>query len=259
MGGYVKVFVKNIKSWYKDSTSKRMEKMMEEVLDIQSFKLKGRVYTLTVLHIFNADLQVFSEQLADAVQRAPRMFEQAPVVIDCTALVAVTFELAPFYEKMREFGLCPIGVQSTLPAVQAMAQKLGLPILHSSSQHDKAVRERKPVSTDTPTPEVIKTKIHKSPIRSGQQVVSSGDLVVLSPVSYGAELLAEGNIHIYGALRGRALAGITGDKNARIFCQSLEAELVAIAGIYILSDEIHPVKGPCQIFLQDDCVKIEPL
>lgn len=232
---------------------------MADVLDIQSFKLKGRVYTLTVLHIFNADLTVFTEQLAAAVQRAPRMFQQAPVVIDCNAMVAVSFDLVPFYEKMRDFGLCPIGVQSTVPAVQAMAQKLGLPLLHASSQHDKAVRERKTVVSELPVAEAIKTKIHKSPIRSGQQVVSNGDLVVLSPVSYGAELLAEGNIHIYGTLRGRALAGITGDKHARIFCQSLEAELVAIAGIYALNDAMQAVKGPCQIFLQDDCIKIEKL
>ena len=232
---------------------------MEEVFDIQSFKLKGRVYTLTVLHLFNADLAAFTEQLAEAVSRAPRMFAEAPIVIDCTALVELSFDLEPFYHKMREFGLYPIAIQATSSNAQAMAQKLGLPVVRASNQHDKTVRERKTVVSDAPVVEAIKTKIHKSPIRSGQQVVSNGDLVVLSPVSYGAELLAEGNIHIYGTLRGRALAGITGDKQARIFCQSLEAELVAIAGIYALSDTLEAVKGPCQIFLQDDCIKIEPL
>ena len=204
-------------------------------------------------------MTAFAEQLTEAVKRAPRMFEQAPIVIDCTALVEVAFDLELFYQKMREFGLCPIAIQSTSSSIQAMAQKLGLPVLHASSQHDKAIKERKTVVSEMPAAEAIKTKIHKSPIRSGQQVVSNGDLVVLSPVSYGAELLAEGNIHIYGTLRGRALAGITGDKHARIFCQSLEAELVAIAGIYALSDTMQTVKGPCQIFLQDDCIKIELL
>jgi septum site-determining protein MinC len=69
--------------------------------------------------------------------------------------------------------------------------------------------------------------------------------------------LADGNIHVYGALRGRALAGITGNKDARIFCQSLEAELVSIAGYYRLSDSIKSITGACQIFLQDDQIQIE--
>ncbi|MRB49474.1 septum site-determining protein MinC, partial [Bacillus thuringiensis] len=80
-------------------------------------------------------------------------------------------------------------------------------------------------------------------------VCKGGDLVITASVSHGAELLADGNIHVYGALRGRALAGISGDKQARIFCHSLEAELVSIAGFYRLSDAITPQPGPCQIFL----------
>ena len=86
-----------------------------------------------------------------------------------------------------------------------------------------------------------------------------GDLVITAAVSHGAELLADGNIHVYGALRGRALAGIAGDKLARIFCQSLEAELVSIAGCYRLSDAIGKIAGPCQIYLQDDRIQIDPL
>ena len=101
--------------------------------------------------------------------------------------------------------------------------------------------------------------MYTAPIRSGQQIISNGDLIVISPVSHGAELLSEGHIHVYGALRGRAMAGITGDNHARIFCHALEAELVAIAGIYCLSEAIQTVQGPCQIFLQDDCIQIEAL
>lgn len=98
------------------------------------------------------------------------------------------------------------------------------------------------------------------PVRSGQQVVAKGgDLVVSAAVSPGAEVLADGNIHVYGPLRGRALAGISGNKEARIFCMSLEAELVSIAGSYCLSDAITPHHGPCQIFLKDDHIHIEPI
>jgi septum site-determining protein MinC len=238
-----------------------LEKIMDDVISLQSFKLKGRLYTLTVLHIFNADLALFTEQLADAVQRAPRLFEQTPVVLDCSALVEIPFDLDLFCQKMRHFGLYPVGVQNSSPLIQSAAQKLGLPLLNASSQHDKPVKERKAAAAETrqALPEIAKAKLHTTPIRSGQQIVSNGDLIVTSTVSHGAELLAEGHIHVYGALRGRALAGITGDKQARIFCQALEAELVAIAGIYCLSDAMQKAQGPCQIFLQDDCIQIEPL
>lgn len=233
---------------------------MDDVISVQSFKLKGRLYTLTVLHIFNTDLALFTEQLADAVQRAPRLFDQTPVVLDCAAIVEVPLELDLFCQKMRQFGLYPVGVQNSSPLIQAAAQKLGMPLLNASSQHDKPIKERKAAAVEVrQTPETAKAKLHTAPIRSGQQIVSNGDLIVTSTVSHGAELLAEGHIHVYGSLRGRALAGITGDKQARIFCQALEAELVAIAGIYCLSEAMQKVQGPCQIFLQDDCIQIEPL
>ena len=86
-----------------------------------------------------------------------------------------------------------------------------------------------------------------------------GDLVVTASVSHGAELLADGNIHVYGALRGRALAGIKGNKQARIFCQSLDAELVSISGFYCLSESMEKISEPCQIFLENDCIQIERL
>jgi septum site-determining protein MinC len=234
--------------------------MMGDVIGVQSFKLKGRLYTLTVLHLFNTDIDLFVDQLSDAVQQAPRLFERTPVILDCSALVETAFDIDLFCQKMRHFGLFPIAIQGGSSSLQTAAQQIGLPILHASSQQDKPLRERKAkVESPSPNSDVAKAKFHASPIRSGQQIVSNGDLIVVSPVRHGAELLAEGHIHVYGALRGRALAGITGDKQARIFCQSLEAELVAIAGIYCLNDAMQSVKGPCQIYLQDDCIQIEPL
>ncbi len=232
--------------------------MMDDVVSVQSFKLKGRLYTLTVLHVFNADVSLFTEQLAEAVKQAPRLFNHTPVVFDCSALVEVPFDLDLFCQTMRKFSLYPIAVQGQSPAIQAMAEDLGLPVLHATSQKDKAAPKRKE-DQDVPTSDSLITKLHTGPIRSGQQIISNSDLVVVSAVSHGAELLAEGHIHVYGALRGRAMAGITGNKQARIFCHALEAELVAIAGIYCLSDAMPTIEGPCQIFLQDDCIQIEPL
>ena len=126
------------------------------------------------------------------------------------------------------------------------------------ASQDKPIIERS-YRTDSLI-ESAKTKLVTTPVRSGQQVVAKGaDLIITSSVSHGAELLSDGNIHVYGALRGRALAGISGDLEARIFCQSLEAELVSIAGFYRLSDAIEPMNGPCQIYLLDEHIVIEPL
>lgn len=102
-------------------------------------------------------------------------------------------------------------------------------------------------------------KIIERPVRGGQQIYAEGcDLIVLAQVSEGAEVLADGNVHIYAPLRGRALAGVKGDSNARIFCQQLEAELVSIAGIFILSDELKDKawKQTAHIQLKDERLEI---
>lgn len=106
------------------------------------------------------------------------------------------------------------------------------------------------------------TLVVDRPLRSGQRVYAKGDLVVLGMVSNGAEVIAEGNIHIYAPLRGRALAGVHGNHDARIFCTSLEAELISIAGIYRttevpLSDDVRG--KPAQIRLDEEKLLIEPL
>jgi septum site-determining protein MinC len=100
------------------------------------------------------------------------------------------------------------------------------------------------------------------PVRSGQQIFAErGDLVVVASVSPGAELIARGNIHVYGTLRGRALAGVHGDSAARIFCEALDAELLAIAGLYKLSDAFDPSlrRQRVQAFLDDGTLRVESL
>jgi septum site-determining protein MinC len=107
---------------------------------------------------------------------------------------------------------------------------------------------------------VAKSRLITQPVRSGTQIYArDADLVVTAPVSAGAEIMADGNIHVYAALRGRALAGAGGDVEARIFCSRLEAELVSIAGNYLVSDQIPPeYRGlPVQIALVDDRLTIE--
>lgn len=231
--------------------------MVTEIVKSQAFKLKGRLFTLTVVHMMSADKHLFEEQVAKAVKSAPRLFDSTPVILDCSFFVDEDFDLPWTISCLKKYGMLTIAVQTALPNHIALAGKIGLPVLSSSASQDKSVNfEEEPK-------QIVKaseSRLHTSPVRSGQQIASQGgDLVVTSSVSHGAELLAVGNIHVYGALRGRALAGISGNKEVRIFCQSLDAELVSIAGIYCLSEAIRGINYPCQIFLQDERIQVTTL
>jgi septum site-determining protein MinC len=231
--------------------------MTDNILKSQAFKLKGRLFTFTVLQLIEVDKSLFIQQLREMILQAPRLFENTPIVLDCTSVDGDALDLSWVHEHMRNQGLFPVAIQASGHlALQTIARGLGLAVLHASSEHDKPVFIEQPIAGG----ESSKTKRIATPIRSGQQVVSKGtDLIVTASVSHGAELLAEGNIHVYGALRGKALAGISGDKDARIYCQSLDAELVSIAGFYRLRDTMDHYEHPCQIFLHDDQIQIEPL
>lgn len=239
-----------------------MIEMTDNLLKSQAFKLKGRLYTFTVLQLLKADTTLFAEQLDEVVTKAPSFFDNTPVVLDCSAIDDGDVDLDILFNSMRHHNMLPVAIQGANPLLSILARTRGMPVLHASATHDKLLHDELMVS---PQPQVVShdivtTKMLTTPVRSGQQVVSKqGDLVIAASVSHGAELLADGNIHVYGALRGRALAGISGDKNVRIFCQSLDAELLSIAGFYRLSDAIEPHAGPCQIFLQDEHICIEPL
>jgi len=235
--------------------------MTEKILKEQAFKLKGRLYTFTVLQLLNTEKDAFDQQLDEIIAKAPKLLHNTPVVLDCSAVPNEFLDLDAFCQSLRAHNLFPVAIQGATAFLSTLAQANGLAVLNASSTHDKALIEE-------PTPEPAQpacveghtSKLFTSPVRSGQQVVcKGGDLVIAASVSHGAELLADGNIHVYGALRGRALAGISGDRNARIFCQSLDAELVSIAGFYRLSDAIDPPVGACQIYLKGENICIEPV
>lgn len=233
--------------------------MIEQALKPQAFKLKGRLYTLTVLQLIDSDLIALNVQLEELSKIAPRMFMQTPVVLDCSCLED-SIPLKQICQLLKSYQLIPVALQGAKAGLIRLAEKLSMAVLKSSSTLDKDISPPSRNSESSDQEEINLTKFINTPVRSGQQVVSKGgDLIIAASVSAGAELLADGNIHVYGPLRGRALAGISGDKNARIFCQSLEAELVAIAGFYRLSDAIEGPLGPCQIYLQDDRITIDLL
>ena len=118
-------------------------------------------------------------------------------------------------------------------------------------------------ATAEPSPDAPRAaRVVTQPVRSGQQIYAAeGDLIIMAPVGAGAEVLAAGHIHIYGPLRGRALAGVLGDTQANVFCQSLEAELVSVAGQYKISEDLQNScwREPARIRLRDDVLTVEPL
>ncbi len=228
---------------------------------IPPFELKGSLFTLTVLHLFQLDRTAIERHLVEKIKQAPSFFNNTPVVIDLegvtdppNGLDGVDFN--GLYELLREHGMAPVGIRNGSPELQAVARQARLPVLSDSRS---ASTVKKPERTE-PLP--IRNRLIHHPVRSGQQLYAAdGDLIVLGTISAGAEVIADGNIHIYGALRGRALAGVKGDVETWIFCQSLEAELISIAGRYRISEQLDSTDlgKAVQIHLEDDQLVIDHL
>jgi septum site-determining protein MinC len=229
-----------------------------------AFELKGEMSMFSVLRLMDSSLQRVETELTHQISKAPAFFQDMPVVIDLEPLADATKcpDFGPLRQLLNQNGLVTLGVRNGNPHQQEAARQAGLALL-------KARKTTTPPPPDTvrrddaaKTPPHPKNRLIARPIRSGQQVYAAeGDLVIVAPVSPGSELLADGCIHVYGPLRGRALAGVNGDTTARIFCQRLEAELVAIAGRYRTSEDLDPnLKGrPVQIRLEGDRLTVSPL
>jgi septum site-determining protein MinC len=250
--------------------------MDPEIEIASSFQLRGQSMTLMVLKLYNAaDPHLFSE-IAAKVGQAPNFFRHAPVVMDVTDCPGSTINFATLIPGLKKLGLLPVGIQGGPVDVQSAAATAGLGVFRTSRQQRSSQTEisvsgeergavsatiapAAGISDDAPMNAAL---IVTEPVRSGRQVYApKGDLIVLAPVSPGAELLADGNIHVYGTLRGRALAGLSGDSTARIFAHSLEAELVSIAGLYRVAEDIEPAaRGkPAQVYREGTTLKIRPL
>ena len=227
--------------------------------------VQGALFTVMVVRAENLRDPAFAYQLAQQIERSPRFFQSAPVVLDLNGAdgFATQPEFAEAAQLLREHTLALVGVQNALPAQLAAAAEAGLASFAPSSTQPARRAEPRPAAAASapaqPPPPRATARLVASPVRSGTQIYARGtDLVVTASVSPGAELIADGNIHVYGALRGRALAGASGDKAARIFCSRLEAELVSIAGHYLVSEQLPPEQHgfPVEIALVDDRLTI---
>ena len=210
------------------------------------------------------------------VREAPALFERAPVVVDLSFLSPQPGDDAvrALLDAVRGAGMLPVGLAYGDEATDELARRLELPLIAKfRAQYERAERaasndEPAPPATAvaqaiSPAPAEPATALqHHQQVRTGQQVYAQGcDLVVVGTVANGAEVLADGNIHVYGALRGRAFAGALGDKGARIFCGEFRAEIVSIAGHYRVFEELpRDYAGKAvQIRLEQDRLQITPL
>jgi septum site-determining protein MinC len=218
--------------------------------------VQGAVFTVMVVRAGMLRDPAFDSQLAEQIQRSPRFFLNAPVVLDLKAAAEFTHEseFAEAKEILHHHTLSLIGVQNATPTQLAAAASAGLASFAPNAPQPSQGQPREPTRRAPPAA-AAKTRLVTQPVRSGTQIYARGaDLVVTAAVSPGAEIIADGNIHVYGALRGRALAGAGGDVDARIFCSRLEAELVSIAGHYLVSEQLPPEQQgfPVQIALVDE-------
>jgi septum site-determining protein MinC len=242
-----------------------------------AFDLKGTMAPLTVLRLRATDVALVERQLRVKIAQLPQLFLDAPVLLDLGAMgdAAASLPLAELVQVLKLCKLVPVAASNVPDALRPAVVAAGLGVLQPQPQPARgADREAAVALAEAPAAEppaaaaparrvahggpVVVTQ----PVRSGQVVYAqNNDLVVLAPVNPGAQVIADGHVHIYAPLRGRAVAGAQGLLGARIFCQKLEAELVAISGAYVMPDEIPADRRgkPAQVYLENGECRIAAL
>jgi septum site-determining protein MinC len=238
--------------------------------DGMAFTFKGGMLPMTVMELTSADPERIRDQLAGKLSQSPAFFQHTPVVLNVEKLDEPHLALERICAVCRAHKLLPVAVRGGPDPVKQSAWALGL----GWFPPQEAARARPLESVAPAAPEVEQAepqaaagvvsggRIYRGTVRSGQQVTApSGDLIVVGAVNAGAEVLAAGSVHVYGALRGRALAGIHGDPLAVIFCRELNAELLSVAGNYKRLEDVDPrlLGTAVQVRLQDDQLGIVPL
>jgi septum site-determining protein MinC len=212
------------------------------------FQVRGSLQTMLSLRLLAPGAPDFFPLLLDKVAHSPEFFRSAPVVLDVAPVAGQPpIDLAAFAEQLRQHRLMPVGIQNGSPAWNEAALRAGLALFGAggpatvaqASGRTGAAAAVQPAGPEParrgPAMTVTET------VRGGQQIVAAeGDLVVAATVGHGAEVAAAGHVHVYGPLRGRAFAGIEGDEGAMIFCDQLEAQLLSIAGVHLVNEEIDP-------------------
>jgi septum site-determining protein MinC len=229
--------------------------------------------SFTVLRLRSTDVALCERQLRVKTAQLPSLFLDAPVLVDLGALgdEAAALPFGELVRAMRACKLVPVAAANVPDDLRGAVSEAGLGLWRAplggrlrpavDADAETAVPEPAPpapVARASFSGPLVVTK----PVRGGQVIhARDNDMVVLAPVNPGAQVIADGHLHVYAPLRGRAVAGAAGLPGARIFCQKLEAELVAVSGAYVMADEIPAgLRGRAvQIFLEDDQCRIVPL
>ncbi|ADY66408.1 MULTISPECIES: septum site-determining protein MinC [Rhizobium/Agrobacterium group] len=241
--------------------------MTKVLTDQRSIRIKGRSFLAVVLSP-EAPLDQWLERLDDLAARSAGFFLSRPVVLDASELSLDKAGLKALLAALTERNVGIMGIEGVRPSMI----EPGMPPSLKGGKPASDV-EVEPVAIAAELPEekprasgevraVVQSLVINEPVRSGQSIMfPEGDVTVIGSVASGAEIIAGGSVHIYGALRGRAMAGSLGNVSARIFCRKLEAELLAIDGVYKVAEDIDDkLRGqPVQLWLENDTIKAEKL
>lgn len=248
--------------------------MTKVLTNSRSIRLKGRSFLALVLSP-ELPLEVWLQQLDDLAERSAGFFLRRPVVLDVQGLEISRPELKTFIDALASRNVRVIGIEGAKSSLLGLdmppAMSGGQPAPDFEAPVSEPATESPHVASDEPAPvsqpesqpvRPIPSLIIDQPVRSGQSVIfPDGDVTVVASVASGAEIVAGGSIHVYGTLRGRAMAGSMGNSSARIFCSKLEAELLAIDGLYKTAEDIEPqLRGRAvHLWLDGDAIKTNTL
>jgi len=242
----------------------------------QAGELKIGQVGIANLRVRELDIDALGAEMRERVERAPKLFERAAVVVDFGSLSRCPSveQARALLAVLREAGVRPVALAFGTSEIEALSRELDLPLLAkfraqfestrttADAPAEPAAAVKPPTPPPAPAPAAPASgsgMVIVHPVRSGQQVYAQGrDLTVCAMVGAGAEVIADGSVHVYGPLRGRALAGARGDETARIFCREFQAELVAIAGQYKVMEELPTdLRGrPVQIWLEEGKLRL---
>lgn len=240
-----------------------------------AFEIRFGQVGLAQVRVRTLDATAIQEQLAARLASAPQLFDRTAACLDLGALEKEpdAGEVRALIDAIRRAGMCPVGLAHGTATIETIARALDLPVLTQFRVQAKlghlAAPAREPTRptpvtqapTPAPTPQVepevfsAPTLMHHHPVRSGQRLYARHrDLIVTSVVGAGAEVIADGCVHVYGSLRGKAIAGARGEMTARVFCQEFQAELVSIAGVFRVFETIPTELAgkPVQAWLDGD-------
>ena len=247
-------------------------------------EFKSSTFFAPILIIFTNDMIAIEQALQEKIKLAPDFFRDSPLIVDFKEINKSNqpIDFDQLIHLLRKAGFFPVGIRSGNERQNQQARALFIPIdtvrelgqaiVVSQPQKQESAQQPATQSEAVPEQEAARPAVAippvpasatvvTQPIRSGQRIYASGDLIILSQVSAGAEIMAEGNIHVYNTLRGRALAGVHGNTAARIFCFDMQAELISIAGDYKTSEDLgkQTYQRPVQIYLQDHALIIKEI